>query len=154
MATVRDAILAIRQTVQDHGNEDTFIGLPASLDQVNWLGMLLGFTWPQHYLDLITVHDDVTVRQAHMPAFFDAFRTFIVHRDPWQMSQFWPIAEDGCGDYWVLPLKEQHDGDCPVYFLDHETDTGMAAPDRVVSDSIAAFVIDYMHSIWARGDDE
>jgi hypothetical protein len=82
-----------------------------------------------------------------MPAFFEAFQTFIVYREPWHRVQFWPIAEDGCGDYWVLPLKEQQNGICPVYFLDHETEAGMAAPDQVVADSIAAFVIDYMHSV-------
>jgi hypothetical protein len=127
---------------------------PARLDEINWLGNLLGFIWPREYLDLLAAHDGVTVRQAHIPSFFDAFRAFIVHREPWHKLQFWPIAEDRCGNYWVLALKEQQNGDSPVYFLDHETETGMAAPDRVVADSIAVFVADYMQSDWARGDDE
>jgi hypothetical protein len=152
MATVREAILAIRETVQDHGDDRTVIGKPARLDEVNWLGGLLGFTWPQQYLDLIAAHDGVTVRQADVPPFFEAFRTFVVHREPWQALQFWPIAEDRCGNYWVLPLREQQNGDCPVYFLDHESDTGMAAPAEVVADSIPAFIIDYMHSMWVRED--
>jgi hypothetical protein len=152
MANLREAILVIRETVQDHGDEHTFIGRPGRLDEVNWLGKLLGFTWPQAYLDLIRGHDGVTVRKAHIPPFFDAFRSFIVHREPWHALHFWPIAEDGCGDFWVLSLKEQQNGDCPVYFLDHETETGMAAPDRFVANSIATFIIDYMQGSWARDD--
>jgi hypothetical protein len=153
MPTVREAILVIRQTVQDHGDRQTSIGKPARLDQVRWLGKLLGFNWPSEYLELLSAHDGVTIRQAHIPAFFDAFRTFIVHRETWQSLQYWPIAEDGCGDYWVLPLKEQENGGCPVYFLDHETEAGLGGPTEIAAKSIGAFVIDYMQSGWARGDD-
>lgn len=148
--TIDDAILAIRSAVQDFGDAETWIGRPADLDQVRWLGQLLGWEWPRSYLELIARHDGVRVRQASMPAFFDAFRLFITHRDPWHSLLYWPVARDGCGDYWVIAVHNQEDGDCPVYFLDHETNTGIGAPARVAAPSLPAFVVQYMSSTWAR----
>jgi len=154
MATVEDAILAIRSAVQDLGGPETKLGGRAPLDQVRWIGKLLGFEWPRVYLDLIAKHNGVVVNYAHLLEFFDAFRLFVVHRDPWHALQFWPAAEDGCGDYWVLPLREQKEGDCPVYFLDHETDAGMAAPTEIVAQSLPAFVVDYMTGSWVQEPDD
>ena len=145
MATVADAILAIRSAVQDFGDEHTNIGGPAHLDQVQWLGALLGWAWPRTYFDLLAKHDGVRLRHAHIPDFFSAFRSFVVHREPWHRLQYWPIADDGCGNYWVMALAQQRDGDCPIHFLDHETNTGLAAPDYIAARSLPDFVVDYMN---------
>jgi hypothetical protein len=154
MPNVQDAILAIRSAVQDLGDSETTLGGPAPLHEVRWVGKLLGFEWPQAYLDLIAKHDGVRVRGAELLDFYRAFRLFVAHREPWHRLAFWPVAADGCGDYWVLPLRERKEGDCPVYFLDHETEAGMSAPTKVAASSVAAFVIDYMTGFWVQEPDD
>jgi cell wall assembly regulator SMI1 len=141
---VQSAALAIRHVVQEHGDAFTRIGKPAQLDQVEWFGHVLGWTWPASYVDVLTRHDGVTVLDAIVFSFLESISVMLIFRERWHHpTGYWPVGSDGCGNYYTLALGERRgDGECPVVFFEMiESDT---EPAYVVAPSYAEYVIQRM----------
>jgi hypothetical protein len=141
--TTDDAVSAIRHVVQEHGDEHTVLGAAADAAPIQWFGELLGWQWPHSYLVVLAKHDGVMVQDAIVHSFLKSFECFLVHHDRWYKPRhFWPVAEDGCGNYWVLCLRQSKaNNECPVAFLDHESDGGYLHPEHIAAETYADFVI-------------
>ena len=56
----------------------------------------------------------------------------------WKTRHWFPIAGDGCGDYYLLDGNNEHDGFHPIYFIDHEID--LLTPNYLVASNIWTFL--------------
>jgi cell wall assembly regulator SMI1 len=62
-----------------------------------------------------------------------------LERVPQWVEKGWiPLAEDGCGDYYVLDTRSTVNGTRPVYFLDHEI--SRTEPDYIVASGLWPFL--------------
>jgi hypothetical protein len=148
--TAGDAILALRHVVQDHSDARTTIGLPTRIDEVEWVGRLLGWTWPPSYLEVLSKHDGVGVSVADLYSFIQSFQFLMHRRDYWHRPDgFWPVAGDGCGSCWALWFGGQDaQRECPVLFFEKEF--SLDEPYQLVAPSYAAFVAGSMRHDCAR----
>jgi hypothetical protein len=123
MVTADDAVLAIRHTVQDHGDEHYRLGQPGSVDNACWFASLLGWTLPPSYLSVLGKHDGVCVQGAIVLSFLESIDTFLLYHDEWHKPNgYWPVGSDGCGDYFALAIGEaDSNAECPVVFLEYGT---------------------------------
>lgn len=144
MASATEAVRAIRHVVQEHGDAHTRLGGTANLRGIVWFGQLLGWRWPPSYLQIIEKHDGVLVQDAIVWSFLESFEAFLRFHDAWHRPDgFWPVATDGCGNYYALSFALQHEsGECPVVFFDMiESGT---EPREEVAPTYADFVIQHM----------
>ena len=119
MSSTEDAIRAIRHVVQDHGDENARLGAPALIKGIEWCARILGFKWPPSYLGVLGKHDGVLVCDAILLSFTESFEAFLSYADEWYQRRYWPVAADGCGNYWVLALAGRRpDGECPILFVE------------------------------------
>ena len=141
---VSQAVLAIRHVVQDHGDAGTLIGGPASTPGIVWFGRLLGWSWPASYLQVLEKHDGVCVQDAMVFSFLQSFKAFLIFHDRWHgPNGYWPIASDGCGNYYALSFAMRRpDGECPVVFL--EIIQSETEPRETVATTYAEFIISHM----------
>ncbi len=144
MATSQDAILAIRHVVQEHGDESTRLGRPADQDAIKWFGHLLGWEWPPCYLEVLAKHDGVLVRDAIVFGFLKSIESFLILYPVWHRRDgFWPVASDGCGNYYALAMAQRDKaGECPVVFL--EMITSAETPAYSADESYVDFVSSHM----------
>ncbi len=137
--TSEQAVLAIRHVVQEHGDEETKVGGSATLSGIVWFGQLLGWQWPQSYLEVLEKHDGVLVQDAIIFSFLHSFECFLFLRDDWQELAFWPVATDGCGNYYALSLNQSDSaGECPVVFF--EMMQSQEEPSEVFAPTYAEFI--------------
>ncbi len=144
MASAADAIQAIRHMVQDHGDELTRLGGNAPVSGVIWFGQLLGWRWPPSYLQVIGKHDGVLVQDAIVFSFLESFQLFLTLHTCWHRpAGYWPVATDGCGNYYALSFGSQNEeGECPVAFFDMiESET---EPLEEVAHTYADFVVQHV----------
>lgn len=144
MAIVQDAVLAIRHVVQEHGDQCTRIGGPANIESIRWFGRLLGWTWPASYIEVLAQHDGVIVQDAIVFRFLESIEVFLLFHSTWhQPTGYWPVASDGCGNYFALALGPQNSaGECPVVFF--EMISSEVDPKFTVAPSYADFVCGHM----------
>lgn len=149
MITTEQAIHAIRYVVQEHGNAHTIIGQHAKTDDIVWLTGLLGMPIPPLYLQILSTHDGVHVIDRELYSLRESFDSLMLFRDEWLGStQFWPVADDGCGNYYVLLTQQKSNtGESPVAFLDHEI--SLTEPEFLVASSYAHFCLFQMARICA-----
>jgi hypothetical protein len=142
--TSEQAILAIRHVVQDHGDEGTRLGDAALCDGIRWFGSLLGWAWPTSYLEVIGKHDGVMVRDAWVFSFLESVERFLFLHERWHRPDgFWPVASDGCGNYFALSLGRTHPlGESPVVFFDMIESP--EEPVELVAENYAAFIVGHM----------
>src|SRR5690348_3151312 len=117
--TSERAILAIRHVVQDHGDVGTCLGRAAHCDGICWFGGLLGWSWPPSYLEVIAKHDGVTVQDAWVFGFLESVERFLLLHGEWHKPDgYWPVASDGCGNYFALSFGHLGlSGEVPVVFF-------------------------------------
>jgi hypothetical protein len=143
MSETDAAVLAIRHVVQDHPDEGTRLGDRTDIEPVRWFGQLLGWVWPPSYLNVLSRHNGVMVQHAILFGFVESIEVFLLYHQSWHRVGYWPVASDGCGNYFVLALKEQGvDGECPVIFID--TIASAQEPAYTVAVSYARFVRAHM----------
>jgi hypothetical protein len=142
--TSEQAILAIRHVVQDHGDEGTSLGRSALCEGVRWFGGLLGWSWPPSYLEVIGKHDGVTVQDAYVLGFLESVVRFLLLHEAWHKPDgFWPIASDGCGNYFALCFGHPSlSGELPVGFF--EMIVSEEGPVEIVAESYASFIVQHM----------
>lgn len=140
MAPVEEAVMAIRHVVQNHGDEGTILGDLIDPNPLHWFGRLLGWEWPPSYTELLARHDGVTVQDAIVFRFAESMERFLsLHEDWHRPDGYWPVASDGCGNYFALSLgKRDPAGECPVVFF--EMISSCEQPDSTVAMSYAEFV--------------
>jgi hypothetical protein len=118
--TSQQAILAIRHVVQDHGDEGTRLGRAADCEGIRWFSGLLGWSWPPSYLEVLAKHDGVVVQLALIFSFLESIQRFLFLHGEWHRPDgFWPVASDGCGNYFALSFSNPRpSGEAPVIFFD------------------------------------
>lgn len=119
---IEDAVLAIRRAVQESAELGTKIGPPGNLDGISWFGTVMAIRWPKSYLSILARHDGVLVGDAILFSFEESIQRMLVLRDTFRLRGYWPVGEDGCGNYYVLSLSEERDGECPVRFIESSLD--------------------------------
>lgn len=150
MIPPQEAIGAIHHVVQDHGDGQSRLGGPAPVEGMKWFARLLGWNWPPSYLGVLGRHDGVIVCDAILLSFTESFAVFLLYHDIWQREMYWPVAADGCGNYWTISLAQSRpDGECPVLFL--ETCTG-DTEGKIEADSYSDFVAKQMARQCVRAD--
>lgn len=114
------AINAIRHVIQVHAGSDFRLGRGGNIDGIHWFGKLLGWTWPPSYIDVLSKHDGVMVGNAIIYSFLQSVEIFMILHQEWhRMDGYWPVATDGCGNYFVLAMgKATSTGVCPVEFIE------------------------------------
>jgi cell wall assembly regulator SMI1 len=144
LATAREAVEAVRHVVQEHGDDHSRLGGPADPDAVRWFARLLGWEWPPSYVDVLASHDGVLVEDAIVYRFVESIETLLLRHQSWHRPDgFWPVASDGCGNYYALALAQrQGGGECPVVFFDMIADRDR--PADAVAPSYADFVCGLM----------
>lgn len=144
MDASQQALLAIRHVVQEHGDEHYRLGHSASLDAIRWFGSLLGWSWPRSYLDVLAKHDGVVVQMAIVFSFIESVDRFMLLHDHWHRPDgYWPVAGDGCGNYYALAMANRNDGgECPVVFF--EMIQNREAPVYQVATNYAEFIVEHM----------
>ena len=144
MATSEDAILAIRHVVQEHGDAHTRLGRAARIEGMQWFGRLLGWSWPRNYVEVLGKHDGVLVQDAIVFGFLESIDAFLLYHDAWHRpAGYWPVAGDGCGNYFCLALRQSAGAEEePVVFF--EMIESRDTPARRVANSYAAFVAKHM----------
>ena len=142
--TSERAILAIRHVVQGHGEEGTRLGRAAPCEGILWFGGLLGWSWPPSYLEVIGKHDGVMVRHAWVFSFLESVETILFLHGEWHKPDgFWPVATDGCGNYFALSFGHPRpSGEAPVVFFDMIE--SQEQPVETVAESYAAFIVRQM----------
>jgi cell wall assembly regulator SMI1 len=140
MTTTEDAVRAIRHVVQDHGDEGTRLGEPADSKAFLWFGQLLGWEWPPSYVEVLARHDGVTVQDAIVSRFVESIEAFLILHESWHHpAGYWPVATDGCGNYFALSFGHRDsNGECPVVFF--EMSANDEQPESTVAASYAEFV--------------
>jgi hypothetical protein len=130
--------------VQDHPDEGTRLGSRADAEAVRWFGQVLGWAWPPSYVDVLSRHDGVVVQDAILLGFVASIERFLpYHRSWYRPGGYWPIASDGCGNYFALALGQRDAaGECPVVFIDTMADA--EEPAYTVAASYAGFVRGHM----------
>lgn len=144
------AISAIRHVVQEHGDQGTRIGQPGDPAMAQWFGSLLGIQLPPSYLGVLEKHDGALVE---LPLFslMESVESIAIHRERWTKPALWPVAEDGCGNYYVLANSCRNEiGESPVGFIDSISKTGPDAPERWVASNFASFVFFFMTQVCAE----
>lgn len=138
------AVLAIRHVVQDHGDEGTRLGGAAQCQDVRWFGGLLGWSWPPSYLEVIGKYDGVRVQHAWIFGFLESVETFLFLHGEWHKPDgYWPVATDGCGNYFALSFGHPRPSDeAPVVFFDMIE--SQDEPVETVAESYAAFIVRQM----------
>jgi SMI1/KNR4 family protein SUKH-1 len=150
MISPDEAIAAIRHVVQDHGDAHTRLGDPAPVEGMSWFAQLLGWQWPPSYLKILKKHNGVMVCDAILLSFTESFEAFLLHHKKWQGLMYWPVANDGCGNYWTLALAQTRtDGECPVLFMEMISDDTRG---EIEADSYSDFVARQMVRQCARAD--
>jgi hypothetical protein len=144
MTPVQSAVRAIRHVLQEHGDEGTRIGGPANPEAIRWFGQLLGWVWPGSYVEVLSHHDGVVVQDAIVLRFLDSIERFLIFRAAWHRPDgFWPVADDGCGNYFALALgRRDTGGECPVVFF--EVMANVQEPAYTVAENYTRFLRDYM----------
>ena len=144
MSETDAAVSAIRHVVQDHPDEGTKLGGRADLDSVRWFGQILGWAWPPSYLDLLSRHNGVVVQHVILLGFVQSIEQFLLHFRSWHRPDgYWPIASDGCGNYFALALgKRDLAGESPIVFID--TITSVHEPAYTAAINYARFVHEHM----------
>ncbi len=143
MATVENALNAIRHVVQDHSDEGTHLGVPADMESIHWFGRLLGWEWPPSYVELLSRHNGVNVQDAIVFGFLESIEIMLQHRETWRHQGYWPVATDGCGNFFVMALGQRvASGEGPVIFLDAAAETN--DQPSVVATSYPDFIVDQM----------
>ena len=122
MPQVSNAIRQIQHVVQDHGDKHTELGGGTSTKDVEWIGQLLGWTWPPTYLEIIGKFDGVSVQNAIVLSFMSSFQCFLGFRDIWHRADgFWPVGNDECGNYHALSFARRDSaGELPVVMIYHD----------------------------------
>jgi hypothetical protein len=135
--TLAVALEALRHYVQDHGDEDTVLGDARERGIVEWIAGLVRTTFPPSYLQFLEKHDGLSYPLFRL---LESFETYALYRDRWGVPRhYWPIAGDGCGNYYVLAtaLKDSA-GEAPVAFI--EPSTSAVDPNYWAASSYAHFV--------------
>jgi hypothetical protein len=117
-----DAVSLVRHVIQEHADEHYVLGNSARMDKIAWLATLLGWEFPQCYLDFISIYDGVFVGLDMVLSSDEAFDILSIFRDRWHKPDgYWPVGSDGCGDYWAMSIRQQETHPPgTVFFYDHE----------------------------------
>jgi hypothetical protein len=144
MATVDEALSAIRHAVQDHGDSDTFLGSPVALYDMIWFGRILGWEWPRSYTDVLCKHNGTRVQDAIAFSFIESIECFLSYHDEWHRPDgYWPVSSDGCGNYYCLVMgRNDQSGECPVVFFEMISSTDQ--PQSTVAPNYAGFILKLM----------
>ncbi len=144
MATIEEAVLALRHVVQEHGDEGTELGEPADGKGVRWFGQLLGWEWPSSYVEMLERHNGVVVQDAIVFKFLESIDLFLRLHESWHRPDgYWPVASDGCGNYFALALGQRDSAsECPVVYFDMMEDS--EKPQTTIASSYPAFIMERM----------
>jgi hypothetical protein len=93
---------------------------------------------------VIGKHDGVMVRHAWVFSFLESVETFLFLHGEWHRPDgYWPVATDGCGNYFALSFGHPHpSGEAPVVFFDMIE--SQEEPVEAVAESYAAFIVRQM----------
>ncbi len=153
-SSIAYATAAIRHAIQDHAGAHFKLGDPANIEDVVWLASLLGWSLPRDYLALIAVHDGVDAGGDIIFNVDQCFATLRVYRQEWHHEDgYWPVAGDGCGNYWVMSVSDSpHHPAGTIFFFDHESDLPDERLVNVESPNYPAFVIRMMSRVCASAN--
>ena len=118
-----DAITAIQYALQncDEG-EFQFNKKKFDVESLEWFGTLISFTWPRSYKEILQKFNGFSIGNTHVYSFIESIEILRTFREKFKNEQYWPIGTDGCGNYYVLNTAKLEHEECPVFFLEADSD--------------------------------
>lgn len=143
---LQDAIEIVQHVIQDHADEDYNLGKPANMGKVKWLAKLLGWNFPENYLEFISIFDGVHAGGYEVISSDRAFDVLSVFEKRWHKPNgYWPVGSDGCGDYWVMSISQQgENAPGTVFFYDHEIESDRSNLTEIYAPDYSTFVAKMM----------
>jgi hypothetical protein len=76
--------------------------------------------------------------------FVESIELFLILHGPWHRPDgYWPVASDGCGNYFALAIGQRDSGgECPIVFF--EMTASAEKPAYTVAECYAAFIREHM----------
>lgn len=133
----------MRDAVQNAEDPDAWIGEPADVEAVVWLGQALGYAFPDSYLRILAKHDGFCAGGAPVYSLAESVEVLLVFRERFRALGYWPVGSDGYGNHYVLATKEREAGECLVWFLESGEDY------RPVGESYPSYAEFVSHTVTA-----
>lgn len=114
---------------------------------MKWFADRLGWSWPTSYVEVLSRHDGVLVQDANVYGFLESIDHFvnILHGSWHRPNGYWPVGNDGCGNYYALFMAQPpRSDDSPVMFF--EMIESQEQPSRTVAANYPEFVTQQMRA--------